>query len=146
MTGSNTSDREDAASAYDGAAELWDEGPSRLNNRLARLLVDDYPLPFDGAVAGFSMSHVAEPIRALAEARRIIRDGGAVAAASWPAGWAWHTTRRSCSRSQQKNGETCSPLPSTRCATRPHRCPGRADHDRLSRCPLTGMRLRLVRH
>jgi 2-polyprenyl-3-methyl-5-hydroxy-6-metoxy-1,4-benzoquinol methylase len=48
MTRSNISDRDDAASAYDGAAELWDEGPSRLYNRLARLLVDDFPLPLDG--------------------------------------------------------------------------------------------------
>jgi ubiquinone/menaquinone biosynthesis C-methylase UbiE len=146
MTGSNISDREDAASAYEGAAQLWDEGPSRLYNRLARLLVDDFPMPlgglrvldigagtgavsralidrgahphavdsaddmiqraklhgipgtvanmlalpfddesFDCAVAGFSISHVAEPVLALAEARRVIREGGAVAVAVFAA-------------------------------------------------------------
>jgi SAM-dependent methyltransferase len=146
MTGSNISDREDAAGAYAGAAQLWDEGPSRLYNRLARLVVDEFPLPleglkildigagtgavsrvlvergaqphavdsaddmierakahgipgtvanmlalpfddesFDGAVAGFSISHVAEPVRALAEARRVVRQGGAIAAAVFAA-------------------------------------------------------------
>jgi ubiquinone/menaquinone biosynthesis C-methylase UbiE len=141
MMGSNISDREDAAGAYEGAARLWDQGPSRLYNRLARVLVDEFPLPldglnvldigagtgavsrvliehgahpyavdsaddmierarghgipgtvanmlalpfddesFDGAVAGFAISHVSEPVRALAEARRVVRHGGAVAA------------------------------------------------------------------
>ena len=144
--GSNISDRDDATRAYEGTAESWDEGPSRLYNRMARLLVDGFPLPlaglrvldigagtgavsrvliergahphavdsaddmirraqlhgipgtvanmlalpfedesFDAAVAGFSISHVAEPVRALAEARRVVRQGGAVAAAVFAA-------------------------------------------------------------
>jgi ubiquinone/menaquinone biosynthesis C-methylase UbiE len=33
---------------------------------------------FDGAIAAFSISHVADPVRALAEARRVVRDGGCV--------------------------------------------------------------------
>jgi ubiquinone/menaquinone biosynthesis C-methylase UbiE len=146
MKGSNISEREDAAGAYEGAAQLWDEGPSRLYDQLARLIVDDFPLPLDGlrvldvgagtgavsrvliergahshavdsaedmiqraklrgipgtvanmlalpfddesfdaAIAGFSVSHVAEPVLALAEARRVICEGGAVAAAVFAA-------------------------------------------------------------
>jgi ubiquinone/menaquinone biosynthesis C-methylase UbiE len=146
MKGSNISDRENAASAYEGAAQLWDEGPSRLYNQLAEALVDAFPLPLDGlrvldigagtgavsrvliergahpyavdsagdmieraklhgipgtvadmlalpfddesfdaAMAGFSISHVAEPVRALEEARRVVRSGGGVAAAVFAA-------------------------------------------------------------
>lgn len=33
---------------------------------------------FDGAIAAFAISHVADPVQALAEARRVVRDGGAV--------------------------------------------------------------------
>jgi SAM-dependent methyltransferase len=33
---------------------------------------------FDGAIAGFSVSHVDDPVAALREARRVVRDGGAV--------------------------------------------------------------------
>lgn len=33
---------------------------------------------FDGAIAAFAISHVADPVRALAEARRVVRDGGVV--------------------------------------------------------------------
>jgi SAM-dependent methyltransferase len=40
---------------------------------------------FDAALAAFSISHVAEPIRALAEARRVVRQGGVVAAAVFAA-------------------------------------------------------------
>jgi ubiquinone/menaquinone biosynthesis C-methylase UbiE len=33
---------------------------------------------FDGTIAAFAISHVAEPVRALSEARRVVRDGGVV--------------------------------------------------------------------
>ena len=33
---------------------------------------------FDGAIAAFAISHVADPVHALAEASRVVRDGGAV--------------------------------------------------------------------
>lgn len=33
---------------------------------------------FDGVVAAFAISHVADPVRALAEARRVVRNGGVV--------------------------------------------------------------------
>src|SRR5579872_6920138 len=36
------------------------------------------PATFDGAIAAFAISHVADPVRALAEARRVVREGGAV--------------------------------------------------------------------
>jgi len=35
-------------------------------------------MTFDGAIAAFAISHVADPVQALEEARRVVRDGGAV--------------------------------------------------------------------
>src|SRR5271169_1809924 len=40
---------------------------------------------FDAVVANFGIHHVAEPNRALAEARRVLRPGGRVAFTSWAA-------------------------------------------------------------
>ena len=38
------------------------------------------PMTFDGAIAAFAISHVADPVQALMEARRVVRQraGGAV--------------------------------------------------------------------
>ena len=49
----------------------------------------DLPFPdesYDGAIAAFSLSHVADPVRALTEARRATRAGGAISAAVFAAG------------------------------------------------------------
>ena len=43
------------------------------------------PMTFDGAIAAFAISHVADPVRALMEARRVVRDGGAVVVGSFAA-------------------------------------------------------------
>ena len=42
-------------------------------------------MTFDGAIAAFAISHVADPVRALMEARRVVRDGGAVVVGSFAA-------------------------------------------------------------
>ena len=128
-----------ADGAYEGIADAWADGPSRVYDRLSEAVVAEYPdgvagryvldigagtgaasravirsggrvtavdaaadmvehmrarglhavsgdllaLPFDdelfdGAIAAFAISHVADPVGALTEARRVVRDGGVV--------------------------------------------------------------------
>lgn len=129
----------DITTAYEGVAQAWASGPSRVYDCLAEEVVSAYPegvadrhvldigagtgavsraidrlrgramavdnaedmvahmrangldavrgdllsLPFgdavfDGAVAAFSLSHVDDPVRALREARRVVRNDGVV--------------------------------------------------------------------
>ena len=139
MSDSTVRPTDGAGAAYQGSARAWADGPSRVYDRLAEVVVGAYPDPiaglhvldigagtgavsravrslggqvtavdaaddmvehmrahgldaitgdlltlpfaapeFDGAIAAFSISHVGDPVRALAEARRVVRDGGCV--------------------------------------------------------------------
>jgi hypothetical protein len=49
-------------------------------------------MTFDGAIAAFAISHVADPVQALTEARRVVRDGGAVVVGQFAAAPA-HTSK-----------------------------------------------------
>lgn len=73
-------------SALDMVAHLRTGGFDAIVGDLRSLPFDDGS--FDGLVAAFSISHVDDPGRALTEARRVVRNGGAVLAsvfASQPA-------------------------------------------------------------
>jgi len=68
------------AAAVEGAADMVAhmraEGIDAVMGDLLALPFDD--ATFDGAVAAFSVSHVDDPVLALSEARRVVRDGGVV--------------------------------------------------------------------
>lgn len=68
------------ATAVDAASDMVvhmrAHGLHAVSGDLLSLPFDD--LAFDGAVAAFSVSHVDDPVRALQEARRVVRHGGVV--------------------------------------------------------------------
>ncbi len=69
--------------APDMVAHLRARGFDAVVGDLLSLPFDD--ASFDGLVAAFSISHVDDPARALAEARRVVRDGGVVLASVFAA-------------------------------------------------------------
>ncbi len=62
--------------AEDMVALMRADGIDAVTGDLLSLPFDD--ALFDGAVAAFSVSHVDDPVLALSEARRVVRDGGVV--------------------------------------------------------------------
>ena len=62
--------------AEDMVAHMRTHGLDAVSGDLLSLPFDD--AAFDGAVAAFSISHVDDPVRALREARRVVRRGGVV--------------------------------------------------------------------
>jgi ubiquinone/menaquinone biosynthesis C-methylase UbiE len=60
----------------DMVAHMRAQGLEAVAGDLMSLPFDD--ATFDGAIAAFSVSHVDDPVAALREARRVVRDGGAV--------------------------------------------------------------------
>lgn len=65
-------------SADDMVAHMRAHGLTAVSGDLLSLPFDDRA--FGGAVAAFSISHVDDPVRALQEARRVVRAGGVVMA------------------------------------------------------------------
>lgn len=64
--------------AEDMVAHMRAHGLTAVSGDLLSLPFDD--ATFDGSVAAFSISHVDDPVRALREARRVVRAGGVVMA------------------------------------------------------------------
>lgn len=70
-------------SASDMVAHCEEHGLPAVRGNLLALPLEN--ATFDGAVAAFSVSHVTDPVRALREARRVVRDEGAVVASTFAA-------------------------------------------------------------
>ena len=68
------------ATAVDSAADMVGhmdaDGIDAVEGDLLSLPFDE--ATFDGAIAAFAISHVVDPVQALREARRVVRDGGSV--------------------------------------------------------------------
>ncbi len=69
--------------ADDMVEQMRAHGLDAVSGDLLALPFDDES--FDGALAAFAISHVADPVRALTEARRVVRDGGVVMVAQFRA-------------------------------------------------------------
>jgi ubiquinone/menaquinone biosynthesis C-methylase UbiE len=70
-------------SASDMVAHCEAHGIPAVHGDLLALPLHD--ASFDGAIGAFSVSHVSDPVRAMREARRVVHDGGAMAASTFAA-------------------------------------------------------------
>jgi SAM-dependent methyltransferase len=77
-----------APAAYVVAADRTERMLHRAPASYARVVVDAHALPFrdamfDAAVLAFMIQHVVDPVRALAEVRRVLAPGGRVGIVMW---------------------------------------------------------------